>query len=73
MTLSLRMTQEDSAIVRSYAKTHGITVSEFARQAMFEQIEMEHDREVYDLAIREYSKNPQTYSIEDIERDILQR
>ncbi|MBF8969747.1 MULTISPECIES: DUF6290 family protein [unclassified Streptococcus] len=45
-TMTLRINDEDSNLIKNYLKVHGLTISEFARQSMLERIEDE-----YDLAI----------------------
>ena len=46
MTVTLRMSDRDSRVIRDYAKLHGMTVSEFMRRAAMEKIEDEIDLEV---------------------------
>ena len=46
MTVTLRMSDKDSRVIRDYAKLHGMTVSEFMRRAAMEKIEDEIDLEV---------------------------
>ena len=38
-TMTIRMSDEDAEIVRKYAQFNGTTVSDFARDAIFERIE----------------------------------
>ena len=38
MTVTLRMSDKDSRVIRDYAKLHGMTVSEFMRRAAMEKI-----------------------------------
>lgn len=65
MGISLRLNDNDAALVKSYAKMHGLSVSEFARQAMLDRIEDEFDLADLNEAITEWEKNPVTYSHEE--------
>ena len=52
MPITVRMNEDEANAVRFYARSHNLTVSEFARQAMLERIEDEYDL----AAIAEYEK-----------------
>ncbi len=43
-TIKLRMSEEDTRLIRRYAEMNGKTVSQFIRQAALERIEDEYDR-----------------------------
>ena len=43
-TITLRMSEEDSRLIREYAEMTGTTVSQFVRQAALDRIEDEYDR-----------------------------
>ncbi len=68
MTLTLRISDEDSNLIRDYAKLHGISVSEFLRRAALERIEDEIDLETYNRAKAEFDANPVSYSQDEVER-----
>lgn len=70
MTISLRLNDEDSVLIRTYAKMKKISVSELIRQTVIEQIENEYDLKSYDKAMAEYNKNPITYSLDEVEREL---
>ena len=69
-TITLRLQDSEKDLVNSYAKMHGISVSEFARRSMFGQIEDEFDLRELNEAIAEWEKNPITYSHEEAWRMI---
>ena len=69
MTVTLRMSDEDTRLIRDYAKLQGITVSEFLRKAALERIEDELDIRAAEKAYAEYLANPVTYSLEEIEKE----
>lgn len=62
MTISLRLSNEESVLIKKYAELKKLTVSELIRQAVLQQIEDEYDLKAYEKAIAEYMANPITYS-----------
>ena len=70
MTVSVRLNDNDSKLIKSYASVHGISVSEAMRRAIIERIEDEYDLKAFDKAMAEFKKNPVTYSHEDIMREL---
>jgi hypothetical protein len=70
MTISLRLNNDDTQLIKSYAALNGISVSEAIRRAVIERIEDEFDLKAYNEALSEYKKNPVTYSLSEIEREL---
>lgn len=70
MTVSLRLNDEDSRIIKSYAEIHGISVSELFRSAVLERIEDELDLQAFNESMEEYRKNPVSYSLEDVIKEL---
>jgi RHH-type transcriptional regulator, rel operon repressor / antitoxin RelB len=66
MTISLRLAEEESNLIKSYAALHGISVSELVRQAVLERIEDEYDLQLFDEAMKKYRKNPVTYTYDEV-------
>lgn len=66
MTISLRLNDHDSMLIKKYAELNGISVSELVRQSVLEKIEDEYDLSLYKNAMAEYTENPQTYSHEEV-------
>lgn len=52
-TMTVRMSDEDAALVRKYADFEGITISDFARSAILEKIEDSYDLQELREAIAE--------------------
>ncbi len=71
MTFSLRLSDADSELFREYATLNGISMSELIRRSVLERIENEYDLELYRKASAEYRDNPVTYSLEDVEKELL--
>ena len=70
MTMSVRLSNEDSELFKRYAAMHGISVSELVRQSVMERIEDEYDLKVYEKALAEYEKNPVTYTMDEVGREL---
>ena len=68
MVISLRMTEEEKRLAESYAKIHGISVSEAIKRAFFEKVEDEFDIAEADLALREFEKDPKTYTLDEVKK-----
>ena len=66
MTISVRLSEKDTELIKNFATLHGITVSELIRQAVLERIEDEIDIQAYQQAMEEYRANPVTYTHEEI-------
>lgn len=70
MSISLRLSNEDSMLIKKYAEMNNLTVSDFIRKAVLEKIEDEYDLKCYYEAIEEYKKNPVTYTLDEIEEEL---
>ena len=66
MTISVRLSDKDTELIKTYAKMNNISLSDLIRNAVLEKIEDEYDLNVYYEAIEEYNKNPKTYSHEEV-------
>lgn len=70
MTISLRLNNEDTMLFKKYAELNGISVSELVRQSVLERIEDEYDLSVYEKAMEEYRKNPVTYTLDEVKKEL---
>ena len=70
MTVSVRLNSEDEKLIKTYANLNNISLSELIRNAVIEKIEDEYDLECYKKAMEEYKKNPKTYTIKDIKKEL---
>ena len=68
MVISLRMTEEEKRLAESYAKIHGISVSEAIKRAFFEAVEDEFDVAEVEIALKEFEKNPKTYTHAEVKK-----
>lgn len=70
MTISLRLNEEDSMLIKKYAEINKLSVSDLIRQSVMERIETEYDLQIFDKAMEEYKNNPSTYSLEEVEKEL---
>ncbi len=66
MTISVRLNDKDTKLIKAYADMNNISLSDLVRNAVLEKIEDEYDLECYKKAMEEYKKNPKTYTHEEV-------
>lgn len=66
MSISLRLSDEEDALIRKYAELKKMSVSELIRETVLERIEDEYDLAAYDKAIETYHQNPVTYTHREV-------
>ena len=66
--MTIRMDDNDAELVRKYARFEGVTLSDFARNAILEKIEDTHDlQELRDAIAHDTGER---YSMDDILTDL---
>ena len=70
MTISLRLSDDDTMLIKKYAEINKMSVSDLIRQSVLERIENEYDLEMFDNALAEYKADPITYSLDDVEKEL---
>ena len=68
MTISLRLSDEDSQRIKSYAAMKKMSVSDVMRNAVLQAIEDEYGLQAYYKAMEEFKKSPVTYTHEEVRR-----
>lgn len=68
MVVSIRMTQEEKELASAYAKLSGLSLSEAIKRAYFEKIEDEYDIALADAALKEFEKDPTTYTLDEVKK-----
>ena len=63
MAISIRFSEEETRVIKTYAKLNGTTVSDVIRRAIMEKIENEFELHLYEQAYKEYEKTKKTYTI----------
>ena len=66
MTISVRLSDKDTELIKAYAKMNNISLSDLVRNAVLEKIEDEYDLKSYYEAMKEYKKNPKTFTHEEV-------
>lgn len=67
-TMTLRIDSQDSALIKKFAKFNGLSISEFAREAMLEKIEDAADLAELRKAISE--DDGTRYSIDEVAKEL---
>lgn len=70
MIISIRMTEEEKQLADAYAHLNGVSLSEAMKKAYFEKIEEEYDVALADAALKEYEKNPKTYTLKELMEEL---
>lgn len=70
MTISVRLSDKDTELIKAYAEIHNISLSDLIRNAVIEKIEDEYDLECYKKAMDEYKKNPKTYTMDEVKKEL---
>ncbi|MCI8396354.1 MAG: CopG family transcriptional regulator [Clostridia bacterium] len=70
MTISVRLNDEDTELIKAYADINNISLSDLIRTAVLEKIENEYDLECYQKAIKEHKKNPKTYTLKQVKEEL---
>lgn len=70
MIISLRLSDDDTMLIKKYAEINKMSVSDLIRQSVMERIENEYDLEMFDKALAEFKENPVTYSLDDVEKEL---
>ena len=70
MTISVRLSDKDTELIKAYADMNNMSLSELVRKAILEKIEDEYDLKAYYEAMEEYNKNPTTYTLDEVEKEL---
>ncbi len=70
MIISIRLTNEEKELADAYARLNGISLSEAMKKAFFEKIEDEYDIVIADEADTEFKNDPETYSLDDVKKEL---
>lgn len=70
MTISLRLNEHDTELIKRYAEFNKVSVSELIRRIVLEKIEDEYDLKEYEKALAEYRANPVTYTLDEVEAEL---
>lgn len=65
-TTAIRLSDEESRLIKSYAKAQRRSVSDVIRLAILDQIEDEYDLSLFHESKKEFEKDPATISHEEM-------
>ncbi len=65
-TITLRLQESEKQILADYAKTFGVSISEFVRTSALSRVEDELDLRAWDEAKREFDDRPETLTADEI-------
>ena len=70
MSISIRLNKVDTDLIKSYASMLGMNVSELVSKIVLDHIEEEFGLKEYEKAYAEYRKNPVTYTLDEVVKDL---
>mgnify|MGYP001626014536 FL=1 len=70
MTISVRLNDKETELIKTYAEMNNISLSDLIRNAVLEKIEDEYDLECYNKAIKEYKKNSKKYTLNEVKEEL---
>ena len=70
MTISVRLNDDDTRLMKLYAEMNNMSLSDLIRTAVIEKIEDEYDLECYEKAIKEHEENPKTYTLDEVKKEL---
>lgn len=70
MTISVRLNEEDTNLIKTYAEMNNISLSDLIRNAILEKIENEYDLKCYEKAMQKYKANPKTYTLDEVKKEL---
>ena len=65
-TITLRLAESEKQAIADYARTFGVSISEFVRTAALSRIEDELDLAAWEEAKREFDQDPQTLTASEV-------
>lgn len=69
-TFSIRVSENEDKLVRSFAEVHGISLNDLFKEAVLEKIEDELDLKSFNRALMEFNEDPVTYSHDEVLKEL---
>ena len=70
MTISLRLSNEEAALMKNYAQMSGITMSDLVRKCVLEHIEDEYDLRAFRAAMEDFQADSATYTLDEVKKEL---
>ena len=67
-SMIISLSKNEKELIKQYAKRHGLTAEQLIITTILEKIEDEEDLKIYEKAMAEHNKNPETYSLEETKK-----
>lgn len=68
MTISIRLSDEETRLIKRYAQLNNQTISALVRDTVLERIELEYDLALFKEALREFETNTQELTHEEVKK-----
>lgn len=69
-TMTIRLNESEKEFIADFAKTFGMSTSEWARKTLLAAIEDAIDARIADEAYEEYLASPDTYTLDEVMREL---
>jgi len=69
-SISLRMNEEEEKLIKEYAKSQNMNVSELVRSSVLEKIEDDIDIKFYQQAMKEHKEHPEAISFKEMMQEL---
>ena len=69
-TLLIKVSEEEKDLISNYARQNNVSISKIMKDAILEKIEDEFDLRVGMEALKEFEKDPTTYTIEEVAQEM---
>ncbi len=70
MVVSIRLSEQETSLIKDYAKLYNTSVSDIIRRSILERIEDELDLRAYEKAKADYLADPVTYSLDEVAKEL---
>lgn len=70
VNISIQLSKEYSEYIDNYTKKHNVSVNETIARAIEELIYYENDVEAAEKAMEDMKKNPKTYTLDEVEKQL---
>jgi len=68
--LSVRMSDAEYKALEGFAKANGVSMNKAMREAFFQMLEDQYDLAAFDRAYAEYTRDPTTYTSDEVAKEL---
>lgn len=66
MSISMRVSEREKQLIKDFAELNGMSVSDYIKTVVMEKIEDEIDLKAYEEGMRDYRREPETYTLDEV-------